>query len=373
MKTSIILVGAGLGERFGQAKALVKLAGETLLHRNLKLFEKLPFEHEIIVVVSEDIIPQAKKIARDKSIKVIAGGNERIDSVRKGLEAATGSLVMIHNVANPWAQLQDFNRIHEALVKQDCACFVGQPMVDTIRKMNGDQSLTLDRNNVWRVQTPQGFRKESLLEVLSASKGKKITDEVYLFEKSKIPVVSFETSIMNMKITYPQDLEFFEMLLRKKVLTGIGEDSHCFDDSGTMTLGGVKIKDLPKLKANSDGDLILHALFNAISSALGEGSISLTADPMVEQGIIDSSIYLDTLLDIANKRRYRLNNISISLECARPKIDPLTDDIKASLSKMLDVEIRNIGITATSGEKLTSFGKGEGIRCSCVVSLVKYE
>jgi 2-C-methyl-D-erythritol 4-phosphate cytidylyltransferase/2-C-methyl-D-erythritol 2,4-cyclodiphosphate synthase len=375
MKTSIILVAAGKGERFGQPKWGVQLAGKTLLEWSLDIVSKLDFEMEVIVVVSpggerDFSIPPLPMTSRLQS-KWKKGGNTRYESVQAGLQEATGDLIIIHNIANPLASTEDFIRIRDVLLEQDAACFVGQKNVDTLRRVVDEKSSTIDRSDIWRVQTPQGFRSASLRKLIESNKETDLTDEVQLFEKSGTPVVAIETSPQNQKITYPQDLELMERYLGHEVLVGIGEDSHYFDTTGTIVLGGVKIEGVPKLQGNSDGDVILHALFNAISSALGKRSLGITADPMAEQGIIDSSEYLQVILEEVRTQGYSINNVSISLECSQPKIEPLSDSIKNSLSQLLTINHQQIGITATSGEGLTSFGKGEGIRCLCIVTLSK--
>jgi len=355
MKTSIILVAAGKGERFGQPKWQVRLAGKTLLEWCLETIERLEFEKKVIVIGADGI----------------QGGETRHASVLAGLKQATGDLVIIHNVANPLAGVEDFIRVREELMKQDAAIFVGQKAVDTLRRVKSGSSATLERSDTWRVQTPQGFRRESLMKAVELNRDPNITDEIQLYEHGGT-IIALETAAVNQKITYPEDLELMERYLSSEVLIGIGEDSHPFDSTGSMLLGGVKVEGLPKLKGNSDGDVILHALFNAISSALGERSLGITADPMAEQGIIDSSEYLKVILSEAGKKGFVINNVSISLECAQPKVEPLVEQLKASLSQLLMINLQRIGITATSGEGLTSFGKGEGIRCSCIVSLARY-
>ncbi|MGE3279346.1 MAG: 2-C-methyl-D-erythritol 2,4-cyclodiphosphate synthase [Candidatus Altimarinota bacterium] len=355
MKTSIILVAAGKGERFGQPKWQVRLMGKTLLEWCLETLEPLEFEKEVIVVGADGL----------------PGGETRHASVLEGLKQAKGELVILHNVANPLASGEDFQRVHQEIMKHDVACFVGQRAVDTLRQVKDGASATLDRSDVWRVQTPQGFRRESLMNAVETNQDPKITDEIQLFEPTG-KVLALETSPMNQKITYPEDLEMMERFLSSETLVGIGEDSHPFDASGTMMLGGVEVLGLPKLKGNSDGDVILHALFNAISSAIGERSLGVTADPMAEQGIIDSSEYLKIILDQVKKNGFMIKNVSISLECAQPKIEPLIEQLKASLSELFSINPQQVGITATSGEGLTPFGKGEGVKCSCVVSLKRY-
>jgi 2-C-methyl-D-erythritol 2,4-cyclodiphosphate synthase len=182
----------------------------------------------------------------------------------------------------------------------------------------------------------------------------------------------------NFKITTNADYQKLKSILGEKpedFIVGIGQDSHEFEASKSaktcLVLGGVKISSEPKLKANSDGDIILHALFNAISQALGEKSLGFYADEKVKEGIKDSKKYIEIILKKAHKQGYKLNNVGLMLECSHPKIDPISHEIKTSLSKILDLPSAKIGITATSGEALTPFGKGQAIQCFAIVSLVK--
>lgn len=351
MKTSIILVAAGRGERFGQQKAGVVLAGKTLLERCFQTIQALPFEKEVIVVAAED------------------GGETRFESVKNGLKKCAGELLLIHNVANPLAGVEDFIRVREELLKQDAAVFVGQKLADTLRRIDGASSSTIDREKVWRVQTPQGFHRATLSKLIEEADDHAITDEVMLYERQQFPVIALATSPQNFKITYPEDLEFAEQILGGEVRVGIGEDSHAFDSKGELILAGMKVHGFPKLEANSDGDVILHALFNAMSSAMGKGSLGATADAMAEEGIFDSAEYLRIILKRAHDDGLVINNVSVSLECREPKIEPMASLLKESLKTLLAAKAEQIGITATSGEGLTSFGKGEGIKCTCVVSL----
>lgn len=156
------------------------------------------------------------------------------------------------------------------------------------------------------------------------------------------------------------------------IRVGVGQDSHIFGTELGMTIGGILIENQREFKANSDGDVVLHALFNSLSSAMGGRSISITADPMcLEQGITNSKEYLKVLLAKIESAGYRINNVSISIECQQPKIEPLVDKMKAAISELLKIESKRIGITATSGEGLTAVGRGEGVQCFVISSLVQ--
>ena len=158
------------------------------------------------------------------------------------------------------------------------------------------------------------------------------------------------------------------------VRIGFGTDSHRFDRSikKPLVLGAVIIDDNGGLDANSDGDVILHALFNAISQACGGHSLGYYADPLFERGIIDSTEYLKIALDMVEERKCRVHNLGIMIEAAKPRIPIETiEKMKRRIAGLTGVEERDVGITFTSGEGLSSFGRGEGVLAQAVVSLVK--
>ncbi len=135
-------------------------------------------------------------------------------------------------------------------------------------------------------------------------------------------------------------------------------------------LGGFPVPDLPPLEGNSDADVILHAICNAISGLTGKQVLGKRADALCEQGITDSRAYLDLALqDLAqDERDFILHHLSISVEAARPKFAPLKERIISSLAGLLPLGEKAITLDATSGEGLTACGRGEGISVLCVLS-----
>lgn len=154
---------------------------------------------------------------------------------------------------------------------------------------------------------------------------------------------------------------------------GIGQDSHSFDSENKkkLVLGGVEIENEKGMKGNSDGDVIIHALCNAMEQAIGGDSFSVYSDLMCKQGITDSREYLKIAGQHVKEKGYQINNLGISIEAKKPLILPIADQIRENLAKVLQIEKEKIGINATSGEGLTAFGKGEGIQVWTVVSLIK--
>ena len=152
------------------------------------------------------------------------------------------------------------------------------------------------------------------------------------------------------------------------IKVGIGQDSHVFEVGKPLMLASINIPDSPGLKANSDGDVVVHALCNALSSAVGKGSIGTYADSLCKDGITDSKEYLKTALSFVKEAGYKVNNISISIEAKQPKLEKHILAMNKALAELCNADV---GITATSGEGLTSFGRGEGIQAIAIVSLIK--
>src|SRR3990167_2083463 len=145
---------------------------------------------------------------------------------------------------------------------------------------------------------------------------------------------------------------------------GIGQDSHKFSmNKRPLFLGGIKLSESGGFEANSDGDVILHSLCNALSSAIGGYSIGTWSEEMyLKKGIKDSKKYLEVIFKKIQILKYNIGNISFSIEAKKPKISIIeTNKMKKCLSELLKVQSNCIGITFTSGEKLTDFGKGIGI------------
>ena len=158
------------------------------------------------------------------------------------------------------------------------------------------------------------------------------------------------------------------------IKTGIGQDSHRIQEPANgkvFVLGGLKFDEPFALEGNSDSDVILHAITNAISGITCKPILGPVADDLCKSGIINSSAYLRLALEDLYQMKFRLVHVSISLECLRPKILPKLPLLRTNLAVLLNLTVNDIGITATSGEGLTDFGKGLGIQAFAVVTAEK--
>lgn len=155
------------------------------------------------------------------------------------------------------------------------------------------------------------------------------------------------------------------------IKTSIGQDSHAFeadDSSKALVLGGVTFPGYPGMKANSDGDVVLHAVTNCISGISGVNVLGKIADDMCKSGILDSKEYLKEALKYLPEG-CKINNVSMTIEALRPKFAPHIDAMKESIASLLGIKASDVGITATTGEDLTAFGQGLGIMVFAVMTV----
>ena len=147
---------------------------------------------------------------------------------------------------------------------------------------------------------------------------------------------------------------------------GLGQDSHAFLRSGRkpLILGGVRVSENGGLSGNSDTDVILHSLCNALSSAIGGDSLATWSDDMCfKQGIKDSKKYVAFVFEKIKQKRFKVENVSICVEAKKPRLDlKIIQKIKKNIANLLEISIEQVGITFTSGEDLTPFGQGKGIQ-----------
>lgn len=367
-------------------KVFLLLLNKPIIYYTIKAFQDCNLIDEIIIVTQKYDIKKINEIKQkynfNKIKKIVVGGKERQDSVYNGLisikNAKNDDIVVVNNGSNPLVKQNEIIECVNATKKYQAAV-VGFPLKDTIKKISNDfVEKTIDRGNIFQIQTPQAVKYRLFIEAFKNAKKKnlKFTDDVALVEalgkKVKIVPCSYE----NIKITTQEDLKIAEGILIQKntpinFRIGFGQDSHKFslNKNKKLILGGYIVPNETGLEANSDGDIILHALFNAISSAIGERSLGYYTDEMCKKGITDSKEYLKIILNKLNQKSMKINNVSIMIEASKPKLEPHTEKIKNSLSKIVKLNKENIGITYTSGDKLTSFGQGKGMQSFVVVSL----
>lgn len=155
--------------------------------------------------------------------------------------------------------------------------------------------------------------------------------------------------------------------------TGIGQDSHRFlpaESSKPCIIGGVIFEGVPGLDADSDGDIVFHSLCNAITSLSGVPVLGgIARDLCRKDGITDSQVYLERALETLGQQE--IVHVAISIEGKRPHFQVKIPMIKEALARVLKIDEKCVGITATSGDGLTDFGCGDGLQCFCIMTTVE--
>ena len=151
---------------------------------------------------------------------------------------------------------------------------------------------------------------------------------------------------------------------------GIGQDSHWLKAGGKLVLGGVEVSQEMHLEADSDGDVVIHSLCNALSTAVGGGSLDTWTGEMFRQGITDSREFLKVIVNRVKEKGLKINNAGIMVEAGKPKLEGFREKMQISLARLLEIETDKVGIAFTTGEDLTAFGRGEGIQVFSVASLI---
>ncbi|MBI2207955.1 2-C-methyl-D-erythritol 4-phosphate cytidylyltransferase [Candidatus Woesearchaeota archaeon] len=380
MNIAIIIAG-GKGKRMRKRvnKLFLLLNKDPIIFHTIKKFQDSKNINKIILVVNPEDRKKFESIVKknkfEKIKKIVDGGPERQDSVYNGIKAIekanNDDIIVIHNGSNPFVNDELINNSINAARKFGAAV-AGFPAKDTIKVVeDGFVRQTIERSLIWQAQTPQAMKYFLAKKAFEIAYREKFygTDDVSLVEKIGGQVKAVYCDRSNIKITEQYDLAYANKLVNASRI-GIGLDSHKFaDKKKPLIIGGVKISDKNGFDANSDGDVVLHALFNALSTAIGMKSLGFYADKMLKEGVTDSKKYLEFILGKVKEKNLKIQNVAIMLEGKKPKIDEHIDKIKNSLSKLLKLKEENIGIAATSGEELTEFGKGKGMYCVVVVTL----
>ncbi|MCB2129236.1 MAG: bifunctional 2-C-methyl-D-erythritol 4-phosphate cytidylyltransferase/2-C-methyl-D-erythritol 2,4-cyclodiphosphate synthase [Rhodobacteraceae bacterium] len=372
--TAIVIVAAGRGTRAGGdvPKQWRPVAGKTVLARTVAAFAG--FGRVVLVLHPDDMIGGLSEFGG--TVTLVAGGASRTESVRNALETLdmnTVSRVLIHDGARPFVSPELIQRVLSALAHAPAAA-PALPVSDALwRGQDGHVSGTMDRDGLFRAQTPQGFH---LREIVAAYRGHAgdAHDDVAIARARGLDVVIVEGDEENFKLTWPKDFLRAERMLAgdMDVRTGNGYDVHAFTDGDHVTLCGIEIPHSRALLGHSDADVGMHALTDAIYGALAEGDIGRhfpPTDPRWKGAA--SRIFLSHAADLARQKGYRLTNADVTLVCERPKIGPHALAMARELARIATVDPERISVKATTSEQLGFTGREEGIAALATVTLVR--
>ncbi len=218
MKISLIITAGGTGSRYGKKNKLLEtIEGKTIIEYCVEKFLLIKDIFEIIIASNEEIIPDLKKIFKDNlKIKIIKGGKNRQESVFNALKTADKpNYVLIHDGARPLVKTSDIKKLIEK-IKTCNAAILAVKTIDTIKKVdeNGKIITTIDRSNLYNVQTPQGFKYDLIFDAHKKFEGQNFTDDAGMLEKLGNPVYIVEGDYSNFKITTKTDYERMKAVLK---------------------------------------------------------------------------------------------------------------------------------------------------------------
>ncbi len=374
----IVAGGRGSRARIGKPKQYAELGGVPLLRRTVMAFTQHPDIRHVLVVIGEDDAARYEKAVAglDGLLPPTVGGADRQASVHAGLEALAphgATHVLIHDGARAFVSPQTIRGVMESLYEAEGA-IAALPVADTLKRAgaSGGIDATVSRDGLWRAQTPQGFRFETILNAHREAPKGSATDDASLLEALGIHVALVPDEPMNMKLTYKEDFALANRLLggANETRTGLGYDVHAFEEGDAVILGGVTIPHTHKLKGHSDADVALHALADAIYGALGAGDIGHHFPPSDPQWKgAPSRVFLEHAGRLVRDQGGVISNVDVTLICEAPKIGPHRDAMVVSIAEILSVDRARVSVKATTSEKLGFTGRGEGIACQAMAAL----
>ncbi len=397
-----LLLAAGRGTRLaaatgGTAKQFLEWHGKPLYWESVRSLSRCARMSGIVFVFPETALEAEKdrvaRLMREESPglawRAVSGGALRQDSVRNGLDALPRDCtrVLVHDAARPFASPLLVNRILDAMERQQASGIVGGvipgvPVTDTIKIVSdGSVSKTPDRASLTAVQTPQGFDRSILQLAHARAKEEKwvVTDDASVLELAGFPVWVVEGESGNRKITSPEDLEMLQEKNVSEPCVGYGYDVHRYALEETlrqparpMKLGGIPIPDAPEVLAHSDGDVLLHALMDALLGCIGAGDIGLLfpdSDPAFDN--MNSAVLLDEVLGRVRKEGVRITHVDLTIVAQIPRLAPYRETIRKNVARLLGMEPARINMKATTEEGLGFTGEKLGIKAVAVVSALR--
>lgn len=348
MKSAIVLVAAGRGERLGLGipKALVQIQGKTILEHALDRIANLN-PPQLIVTVPAGFESQFEALVAPYGLnhKLATGGETRQQSVANGLALVETGTVLVHDAARCFAPAELFESVEQAL-DSHLSVVPGLAVADTIKLLDGQLvQQTLDRSKLAAVQTPQGFRVPELRAALNTSNSD-FTDEAGLMESVGHKTFVVPGAAEAFKVTTAADLN---RVGKAPIRTGIGTDAHRFSDTGTLVLGCLTWPELPKLEGHSDGDSVAHAIVDALLSAAGLGDIgSNFGVDRPEFAGAAGELFISETLKMLSAKNFFVTNVSVQVIADKPKIGPRRAELEGHLSGLIGAPV-SVAATTTDG------------------------
>lgn len=389
MKTGIVVVAAGRGERAGAAhegpKQYRPIGGKPVIQHTL---ERLLAWHDtapVVVVIHPDdkslFDPIRTRLSAGNRISTVIGGQTRQQSVLAGLEALESrgvTHVMIHDSVRPFIDTALLDKLQTELSAGEKALLPAVPVADTLKR--GAAAFvagTVSREGLYAAQTPQCFDYDAILQAhrnAATADRNDFTDDAAIAEWAGLPVKLVDGSVDNVKLTLKRDIDMADEKLSAAlpdVRTGNGYDVHQLEPGDGVTLCGVFIPHDQKLKGHSDADVALHALTDALLATCGAGDIGdhfPPSDPQWKGAA--SRIFLEHAAKVVRENGGTIMNADVSLIAEAPRIGPHRQAMREHLSEMLGISLDRCSVKATTNEMIGFVGRREGIAAIATATVV---
>jgi 2-C-methyl-D-erythritol 4-phosphate cytidylyltransferase / 2-C-methyl-D-erythritol 2,4-cyclodiphosphate synthase len=381
MTTAAIVLAAGRGLRAGAGtpKQYRLLAGRSLLAHTLAAFARHPGVSAVQAVIHEADRAHYEQAAAGLKLRPpVLGGATRQESVRLGLEALAGDAprnVLIHDGARPLVSAGTIGRCI-AVLEAKPGVIAALPVVDALKRAEGGRVIgALDRDGLWRAQTPQGFHYAAIRAAHKAQAGGDAADDAAVAMAAGIDVTVVAGDEDNLKVTREEDFASAERLLASRAgetRVGSGFDTHAFaaGKQRPLWLCGVQLAGERGLEGHSDADVGLHALTDAILGALAEGDIGQHFPPSdARWRNAASEIFLRHAAALVAARGGAIAHVDVTLICEAPRIAPHRQVMRERIAALLGLELDRVSVKATTTEKLGFLGRGEGIAAQATATV----
>ena len=388
-RADAIVVAAGSSTRMGGTDKLsASVGGRPLLAWTLDALAGSSSVARIVVVAAPGRISSIVGAAWLPAAvcAVVAGGARRQDSVAAGAAALADGpddgVILVHDGARPLVSAALVDAIVAAAARYGAAIPV-VPVVETVKRIvDGRVAATVERTGLVASQTPQGVRRDVLAAAWAAfppDGPDTWTDEAAVLEACRIPVHAIPGEADNLKVTLPHDLRRVELALTdagrigrastapRPVRVGIGDDGHVFGPGAPLALGGIAIDPAPRLHGHSDGDVVLHAICDALLGAAGLGDLGriFPPGPTTPAGIASAELLVECVRRVGAAGLVPLS-VDVTIVAARPRLASRLPEMRHAIAGLLALPADRVNVKASTGNLSGWEGAGRGISARAV-------
>ena len=374
MRVTALIVAAGSGSRMGDGmpKQFRPLGARAVLAHAVDALARHPRIDAVRVVIGPGQQELAARALGGRDVgPLIIGGAERADSVRSGLAAINGDIVLVHDAARPFCPPQVIDRLLAAL-ETNVAAVPVLPVADTLARAGEALGEPVDRFGLVRVQTPQGFRLPELVAAYARWSGGAPTDESTVMRAAGQAVALIAGDPSLDKLTTAADWPQAEEGLAARMIarTGLGYDVHAFAGEGPVMMGGIAVPHGRGLAGHSDADVVLHAITDALLGAAGFGDIGEHFPPSDPQWQgTASEIFLAHAAGLIRAAGGLIDHVDCTVICEEPRVGPYRAAMRTNVARILELPTSAVSIKATTTERLGFTGRREGIAAQAVASV----